>query len=166
MHFIIQIVYFVIAAGSCFLDYLMIKAFRVEQHRLWYKYVAEYTEVAELVICLIFLIIGIFVQCGLIKTYKSQSGWESIIFVFIYISIPLALIRMFAMTFLSIYVAPGIIDFMGIFLFMVLLYLIMKFGILLGYGLGVTYRIYEEKNLKFEPKYQFDRRFVPINWLH
>ena len=165
MNILIQIVYFILAAGSCFLDYLMIKAFRVEQHSLWYKYVAEYTEVAELVICFVFLMIGAFLECGLIRTYKSQKDWETIVYIFIYISVPLALIRLFAMTFLCIYVAPGRIDFMGLFLFMVLLYFIMKFGILFGYGQGVTYRMYE-LDLEPAPKSQFDRRFVPINWLH
>lgn len=159
MHIIIQILYFLIGLGSCVLDYFMINYFRYDHYRAYYRYIAEYTEIGDLVVFIIFLLIGIFVECGLVKDIESMDDWTFTVRVFFAFSIILSLFRIFAMTNLAIHVHPGRIDFMGMFLVLVLLYVIMQFGISMGYAQGLIYRIEDLKDKLRKP-----HKPAPITW--
>eukprot|EP00826_Nyctotherus_ovalis_P000594 TRINITY_DN0_c833_g1_i1.p1 TRINITY_DN0_c833_g1~~TRINITY_DN0_c833_g1_i1.p1 ORF type:complete len:176 (+),score=35.98 TRINITY_DN0_c833_g1_i1:28-528(+) len=160
MHILLQLLYFILAIVSVVLDYFMIAAFRHEHYRAWLRHLAEYTEIGELVVYFVFMVIGIFVEFGLLQTKDAQLGWVTTVNIFSGIVALLSLARIFAMTMLAINVHPGKTDFLGLFLVLVLLYLIMKYGIGLGYAEGLKYRIRHEKPKQPQPH----REPVPVSW--
>ena len=145
MHLGFHIFYFAIGLASFGLDYFLINAFRHEHYRIYYRYIAEYTELAELVIYITFLCIAIFISGQTIKEDKDVKDWQFVVDAFMVLATLESLARVFAMTILSIHIHPGKLDFMGLFLFMVLLYCVMKYGAIMAVGSGLRDLIHNSK---------------------
>eukprot|EP00826_Nyctotherus_ovalis_P043143 TRINITY_DN4514_c0_g1_i7.p1 TRINITY_DN4514_c0_g1~~TRINITY_DN4514_c0_g1_i7.p1 ORF type:complete len:161 (+),score=30.21 TRINITY_DN4514_c0_g1_i7:191-673(+) len=150
MHLIVQIFFTILGAGSAVLDYFMINCFRRDQVHMIYRYFGEYTEIAELVIYIMLLYISAFVQLGGIKTDLSKSVWRNVTTVFVIIGTLESLARLAALIILSIHIQPGKKDFMGLFLVIMILYLVMKYGLIFALGMGIDDNIKNVKTSKLE----------------
>ena len=150
MRLLIQILYVIMGIGSAVLDYFMIDSFKRDEVHKVYRYLGEYTEIAELVIYLMFLYIGIFVKIGGIKSATAKSTWTNVVTIFMILGVLESLLRLVALTILSIHIHPGKTDFMGLFLMLMILYLVMKYGIMLALGTGLNTTISNVKEYKSE----------------
>ena len=136
-----QLLYAVIGIGSVIINYFIIKVFRPETHQDMYCYIAEYMEIAEFVIILMLLMIGVFVEMGGIKTHAAKNAWNMVTVTFLIMAALESLARIHSMVVLAAHIHPGKIDFMGLFLVMVLMYYILKFCVILAHAMGLHDKI-------------------------
>ena len=157
MIFLLQVVYAAMGIGSVLLDYFIIEAFHPDIHQDVYHYMAEYMEIAELVVILMLVAIGIFVEMGGIKTLRAKTTWEWAIHAFMTISALETLARLVAMTILSIHVQPGKIDFMGLFVVIILFYFVLKFTVVLAHSSGLY-----DKIESIKPPKEYTYQAMPV----
>jgi len=141
MEIYIQIIYFLMGLASCVLDYFMVTAFHPDYHQDTYRFMAEYAEIAEFVIYLMYLAIGIFAEMGGIHNKKSKTAWMNGVTTFFVIGAIATVARIHSFLMLSIHIHPGKLDFMGVFVVLMILYQLLKFSMLIAYSTGVHDRI-------------------------
>ena len=144
MIYILQVVYAAFGMGSAILDYFIIKAFIPDVHQSVYIYMCEYSEIMELVFIIVDLAIGAFVEMAQKWTAKAKKAWEDTVLVFFSLTCVEALFRIFGATIMGIHVHPGQLDFMGLFVVILLMYFLLKFCIMLA----LTFGLYEAIQVK------------------
>ena len=145
MIYILQVVYAAIGIGSCILDYFIIKAFIPDVHQSAYIYMCEYSEILELVFIIVDLAIGAFVEMAMKWTEKARKAWNDVVILFFWLTAIESLFRIFGATIMSIHVHPGQLDFMGLFVVIVLMYFLLKFAVMLNLTMGLHDTIEKKK---------------------
>ncbi len=145
MNYLMQVIYALLGIGSTVLDYYIYSAFVKDYHHTVYIQVAEYSDIAEGVFCLLLLIIGLLVEMGHVATDASKKTWIIVADIIYTLAFIESAARITAMTFVSIHIHPGKIDFMGLFVVMVILYFLLKLCVIMQQYVGLVDRIQSYK---------------------
>ena len=142
------IIYFAIGISTNIFDHFIVRAFHPDVHQDIYHFMADYAVIAEIVVYLMLLAIGIFTECGGIHSIKPKTAWQNAVTVFMTIGILESLARLHSMLVLAGHVHPGKIDFVGLFVVMVVAYHLLQFFALQQMGSG----LYDFIESKGKPK--------------
>jgi len=141
MEFIFQALYGLFGIGLTMLDFYIYKAFVPDVHHSVYIDISTMSDKGEGIGILAVIFIGLGVESTLIKNQAQKNFWlgacDFIMAAFIIESI----VRAVAMTVVSIHIHPGKLDFLGLFVVLILFYYILKATAVCQHVVGLHDRI-------------------------
>ena len=141
MIFILQALYAAFGIGLTVLDFYIYQAFIPDIHHSVYIDISTATDKAEGIGILAALVLGLVIEANE-KQDVNLKACLHISAVILYVALSLeSLARILSMTIVSIHVHPGKIDFLGLFVVMVLCYFVLKFAIIIQHMSGLLDRI-------------------------
>ncbi len=141
MEFILQLLYALIGVGATVLDFYIYQAFEPDVHHSVYITISSYSDKGEGVALFFALIIGFVAESGAIKTASIKTCVATLCTILFVVFIIESLVRVTSMTVVSIHVHPGKLDFMGLFVMLVLLYFTLKFAVVMHHMISLIARI-------------------------
>ncbi len=141
MIYTLQILYVAFNIASTVLDYFIYSAFVKEEHHRTYLEVSEYTDYAEAALCVFLAVVGLLAEVGSINTAANKSTWLVVVKLTFAVMFIESVSRIFCMSMAAIHIHPGKLDFMGLFLLILLFYYILKLVLMMQLAMGLIAQI-------------------------